>query len=103
MNVQLVNTALSKRNMLPIDGYCSCVACGDSELFRDEMAPANAEIEGLYVGSVCKSCAGNILKCSNCDGPVLKTIEIDGAEVGTCCAEQVLVSDNEYSHKIATE
>jgi len=36
---EIMNAALRARNMLPMDGHCSCGACERNNLTRDEMGP----------------------------------------------------------------
>ena len=43
--IDIMNEALVSRRMLPLDGYCTCAACGRSDLQRDE-------VDGNY----CREC-----------------------------------------------
>lgn len=59
--VQLINAALMHRNMLPMDGECSCGRCGRENLKRSQIAKAEGPssfVEAVdgYGGQVCAQC-----------------------------------------------
>jgi hypothetical protein len=78
---QEINFALISRGLLPLDGNCTCAACGATGLTRDDMADRTVytivdALEGHYNGPVCTTCADTARFCVDCD-----------CLVGECTAE----------------
>lgn len=91
-----VNTALSMRRMMPLDGSCECDHCGASSLTRNQVKAIGHNI-------VCHNCfplyVSDRVICKHCNdtGFVLDRMDSYGRMARVSCRDCGHASDEEYS------
>lgn len=95
MNAHLINAALLARDMLPLDGDCTCPACGETQLTRDEMADREPWMLATYNAAICRICADNHPECAVCGSIVTPDEAVNGMH-WYCSDEHAADQDAEH-------